>query len=74
MLTSGRLYMRNYLHKDVISMNLNLENINQPNKKNGTIAISANSKSKRGLQFRKFSQSELSLSARLAKFHYVNQD
>ena len=65
--------MRSYLHKDVISINLNLENINQPNKKNGTTAIVVNSKSKRILQSRKFTQNKLSLSARLARFQYVNQ-
>jgi hypothetical protein len=47
--TSKRLYIRSHLHEDVISMDLNLENINQPDKKNGIIAIGVNSKSKRGL-------------------------
>jgi hypothetical protein len=45
-----------------------------PDKKNGAIAIGVNSKSKRGLQSGRFSQNELSLSARLARFHCVDQD
>ena len=45
---SRRVYIWSYLHRDVASISLNLENINQLSKKDVTTLIGINSKSKSG--------------------------